>query len=128
MDNSYPEYDSSCEYGTLSNRIFDNIPDRYCCIDVGFGFLVPAEFPNAYDGRFFIMVYTFGKDYSVNEYMISLDEPKYIYGSDKLPDDIKGIVINSIITNYRDGIRSINEECAKEFIDPNIPIPDYNLL
>lgn len=128
MTDSKPNYDSSCEYGTFSDRICDNIPDRYCCIDVGFGFLVPVEFPNAYDGRYFIMIYTFGKDRSVNEYMISLEEPKYIYGSDKLPEDIKDIVINSIITNYRDGIKSINEECSREVVNSNIDIPNYNLL
>ena len=124
MDNK-PKYDSSCEYGTFSDRIFENIPDEYCCIDVGFGFLVPCEFPNAYDGRFLIMIYAFYKNNNVRGFLVSIDEPRYIYESDKLPEDIRDKVINSIIANYRDGIKSINEEYSKEVIDPNRPIPDY---
>lgn len=125
MDNLYPKYDSSCEYGTYLDRIVNNIPDRYNFIDVGFEFLVPIEFPNAYDGRCLITVYTWEKDKTIKEYMISLDEPKYIYGSDRLPEDIRDMVINSIINNYKAGIESINEECSKQLVDSNRPIPDY---
>ena len=122
MDN---KYDSSSEYGCYLESIKYNIPDRYYTIDIGFEFLVPIEFPDAYDGRYIITVYTFNKDKSIKEYIISMNEPKYIYGSDKLPDDIKNIVISSIIKNYRSGINAINEECERIVIDPDRSIPDY---
>lgn len=123
-----PEYDSSCEYGTFSDVIRDNIPDKYHCIDVGFGFLVPAEFPNAYDGRYLIMIYAFYKDKDVKGYLVSIDEPRYIYGSDKLPEDIKDVIIDSLINNYKTGIESINEYCNKDIFDLDRPVPDYTQL
>ena len=124
-------YDSTCEYDCYSECINTNIPERYFSIDVLFGFLVPAKFPDAYDGRYLINVYTvLNKGKYVREYMISLEdaEPRYIYGSDKLPEDIRDIVINSIINNYYKAIEAINEYCKAEVIDPNRSIPDYSKL
>lgn len=125
MENSYPKYDSSCEYSCYSDYMNTNIPDEYFCVDVNFGFLIPCEFPNTYDGMYLIMVYTCSQDGNINEYMLSIDEPKYIYGSNIIPDNIKDIVISSIINNYKTGIESINEYCREQVFDPNRPIPDY---
>ena len=59
---------------------------------------------------------------------ISLTEPKYIYNSDKLPEDGRGAIIETIFDTYKRGIGVINHDMNKIIFDPDRPIPDYNLL
>ena len=100
-------------------------------IVIFFGYVNKVQYPEANEDDFYIMVctnYIYESDGNVEEYRISLYEPKYVYGSKKLPDDIRDIVIDNIIKNYKDGIEAINEHCESEVVDPNRPIPDYSKL
>ena len=100
-------------------------------IVIFFGYVNKLQYPEAKEDDFYIMVctnYIYESDDNSEEYRISLYEPKYIYNSNKLPDDIRDIVINNIIKNYYSGIEAINEYCEAEIVDPNRPIPDYSKL
>lgn len=66
-----------------------------------------------------------GKDLYDKFCRISLSEPKYIYDSNKLPEDGKDAIIKAIFESYNRGIRSINRDMDKIVIDPYRPIPDY---
>ena len=59
---------------------------------------------------------------------ISLTEPKYIYNSEKLPEEGRDAIIKAIIKSYKLGIESINHDMNKIMFDPNRPIPDYTKL
>ena len=126
--------DSSSECGSYEVILKTNIPDRFYSIDVTFGFVLdiklPKQDPNE-DNTYYIMVSTFYRDHTiriVKEYRISLYEPKYIYESDRLPDDIKDIVAKTIMENYKAGLDGINKMEAKIIFDIDRPIPDYTKL
>ena len=59
---------------------------------------------------------------------ISLLEPKYLYGRDRLSDEYRDAVIEAINAYYKAGLRAINLEEGSEVFDINKPIPDYTLL
>ena len=76
--------------------------------------------------QFYIKIRTYDRetDKRIN-YRISLNEPKYIYKSAKLPVDIRDSVIEAIFNTYSKGLQGFNEDIHKQVFDPNRPIPDY---
>ena len=103
---------------------------------VFFGFINKLQYPEAKEDDFYIMVCTnfiYDNGKPVEVFRISLEEPKYIYGSDRLPEDIKGAVIKVIMDNYKRGLEAINEYMGEDdygipHYDVNRPIPDYTKL
>jgi hypothetical protein len=86
-------------------------------------------YPEVNDDEHYILVTIIDQDtYKSKCYRISLYEPKYVYNSDDLPEDDRDLVIKTIIKNYKEGLQSINNCRGRQVLDPNRPIPDYNLL
>ena len=123
--------DSSNEYGCYEKLLKENIPDKYHMIDVTFGFIrdmyLPKQDPKE-DNSYYIMIYAIHKDRIVDNYRISLYKPDYVFNSDKLSDDIRDIVIKTIIENYRSGLNGINEMAERVIFDIDRPMPDYTKL
>ena len=105
------------------------VPDHE--VAVFFSYICKFIYPGKIEDDFYIIVYTnyiYDNGKPVDVYRISLDEPKYIYGSDKLPDDIRDIVIKTIMDNYKRGLEAINEYREEIIYDVNRPVPDYTQL
>ena len=102
-------------------------------IVIKYGFVNKVMLPEAKEDDYYIIVCIGeeGLDYYRIFHRISLTEPKYIYGSKPVPYEYRDAIINAINSSYRDGINKINAyNCidGDKVFDPNIQMPDYNLL
>ena len=109
---------------------FDNECDYYMiypcnCVSIYYmanGFYYYHE---VRDEEFYIKVIIHNPDtHKCRTYRISLNEPKYIYKSDKLPEEYRDTIIKGIFDSYEKGLISFREYHDNS-PDPNRPIPDY---
>lgn len=96
------------------------------CVYIFYCSLNFPMYPNAEYHRYIVVGFC-RDDGSGPTYRISLDEPTYIYDSDKLPEKYRGPIIKAIFDSYKDGLSWMNEDAGANF-DLDRPIPDYNLL
>lgn len=117
LDNNDAEFDC----------LYYNIPNKP--ISITFGGVSKVDCPEATEDSYYILVSIWGDDLKdIGTYRISLTEPKYIYGSDALPAEYRDLIIDRIIDLYRIGIKTINDYLQEQKINPETPMPDYNLL
>lgn len=99
-----------------------NIVIIYGCIDA----TNTTAHPKTDD--FYIMVWITDDSYNIKCYRISLTEPKYVYGSEPLPEIYKDTVVKGIRESYKSGVTAVNDRLDNTIPTSKKRIPNYNLL
>ena len=97
-------------------------------IDISYSTINKIRFPQATEDDFYIRVFIWKNETDSDIYRISLEEPKYIYNSDPIPNEYRKIIINDIYNSYRFGLEAINKYMYDNLYDLDRSIPDYNKL